>query len=310
LLLEEAIQALPPDEQAGIAARFFEGKDFPEIAQMFAITEDAARKRTSRCLAKLQAFMEKRGAKVAVQTLSGLLILPPAQEAANQALQSAIRATHAVWKGQVAAGNAVGLANHAARLLRWRFFGGMSLKFVPVVIILTGAWAVLEWHRPVPARIETLGKAWGALDQLVAQHRQFLMRTAPNTPNYQARVQEELGAISRESSRIFGEFKPLLSPPDERAHFAQFLTVGLAETLRLNPSQKTTLLSYIQKRLTQGATFNDAMKALAESTGTEASEIKAMLSPEQKQVFDQVYGADGVLLFSYAKVVALGKIGS
>src|SRR5579859_4887998 len=38
LLLEEAIQALHPDEQAGIVARFFEGRDFPEIAQMFAIT--------------------------------------------------------------------------------------------------------------------------------------------------------------------------------------------------------------------------------------------------------------------------------
>ena len=45
LLLEEALQALQPDEQAGIVARFFEGKSFQEIAEMFAITEEAARKR-------------------------------------------------------------------------------------------------------------------------------------------------------------------------------------------------------------------------------------------------------------------------
>ena len=44
-------------------------------------------------------------------------------------------------------------------------------------------------------------------------------------------------------------------------------------------------------------------------TQTEAAEIKAMLSPGQRQLFDQVYGADGVLLFSYAKAVALGRIG-
>ena len=51
------------------------------------------------------------------------------------------------------------------------------------------------------------------------------------------------------------------------------------------------------------------MKALALATETEADQIKAMLSPEQRQLFDQTYGADGVLLFSYAKAVALGKIG-
>src|SRR2546423_13943299 len=33
LLLDDALQALRPDEQAGIMARFFEGKDFQEIAQ-------------------------------------------------------------------------------------------------------------------------------------------------------------------------------------------------------------------------------------------------------------------------------------
>src|SRR2546427_649789 len=43
LLLEEALQALQPDEQAGIVARFFEGKDFQEMAEMFAISEHAAR---------------------------------------------------------------------------------------------------------------------------------------------------------------------------------------------------------------------------------------------------------------------------
>src|SRR5438105_5844487 len=85
LLLEEAVRALRPDEQAGIVAHFFEGKDFQEIAEMFAISEHAARKRTSRCLAKLQAFMRKRGATVSVPALSGLLLAPDAHAATNQA---------------------------------------------------------------------------------------------------------------------------------------------------------------------------------------------------------------------------------
>jgi RNA polymerase sigma-70 factor (ECF subfamily) len=310
LLLEEAIEALQPEEQAGIVARFFEGKDFHEIAEMFAITEDAARKRTSRCLAKLQAFMEKRGAGVTLETLSGLLLVPSAYEAAGPTLQSAIHTAHAVWKGKVAAGNAVMLANHAARLLRWRFLGGLGMKVaLPLLLIFAVAWTALEWNTAASPRIEKLGQAWGTFDNRVAEHRRFLMQTPPTAPNYQARVQAELAAISRESSRIMVELKPLLAAPDGRARLAQFLTAGLSTNLNLNATERTTLFLYIHNRLTQGATLNDAMKALAEATSTEAIEIKAMLSPAQQQGFDQIYGAHGGLLFSYAKVVAGVTIG-
>ena len=311
LLLQEAIQTLQPDEQAGIVARFFEGRDFEEIAEMFAITVDAARKRTSRCLAKLQTFMGKRGAKVSAQTLSGLLLAPPAQEATHQALESALHATHAVWKGKVAAENAVALANHAVRLLRWRFLTRLGLKVaLSLFVVFVGLWLFREWTQPVPMRIAKLGQAWGALDQRVARHRQFLIQTPPNSPNYQARIQQELEAISRESSRIIAELTPLLAAPDQRTSLATFLTAEMGETLNLDPVTKANLFSYIRTRLAQGATLNDGMKALAQTTETETIEIKGMLSPRQRQLFDQIYGADGVLLFSYAKAVALGKIGA
>ena len=311
LLLEEAIQALSPDEQVGIAARFFEGKDFQEIAQMFSISEDAARKRTSRCLTKLQAFMERRGAKVSLQALSSLLVVPPAHQAATMAVQSAIQAIHAAWQGNVSAANAVALANHAARLVRWRFLTGPSLKIgVPVLIIFLGLWMVRQPNRSASTRIERLGKAWGALDQRVAQHRQFLIQTPPTAANYQATVQQEIGAISRESSRIIGELTPLLSAPDERNHLATFLTAELDNILNLDSKQKTALFSYIQNRVSQNSTLNDAMKTLAQATTSETAEIKAMLTREQQQRFDKIYGADGVLLFSYPKAVALGKIGA
>jgi len=101
----------------------------------------------------------------------------------------------------------------------------------------------------------------------------------------------------------------LLASPDGRTRLANFLTTELGQTLNLDPARKTTLSSYIQSRLAQGATLNDGMKTLAQTTQTEATEIKAMLSPEQRQRFDQIYGADGALLFSYAKAVALGTIG-
>jgi len=310
VLLEEAIQTLHPEEQAGLFARFFEGKDFQEIAQMFAITEHAARKRTSRCLAKLQNFMAKRCARISAQTLSSLLVLPPAQEVAQHALQSALTATQAVWKGKVAAPLIFALANRSSRLMPWRFLARLSLKLaLLVLVIFVGVWAVRHSNRPVSDRMEQLGRAWGALDQRIAQHRQFLITTPPNTPGYQAKVQAELGAIGRESARIIAAVQPLLAPPDERNHLAMFLTAELANPLNLDAARKSNLFSYVQNRLAQGATLNDSMKAIAATTQTETPEIKAMLSPAQRQQFDQIYGPDGVLLFSYPKAVALRQIG-
>jgi hypothetical protein len=133
--------------------------------------------------------------------------------------------------------------------------------------------------------------------------------TPPNTPGYQAKVLTELGAIGRESARIIAEIKPLLTPPDERTQLAIFLTAELASTLNLDAAQKTNVFSYVQNRLVQGPTLNDAMKAIAAATQTETAEIKADLSPRQRQLFDQIYGPDGVLLFSYPKAVALRQIG-
>jgi len=309
LLLDEAIRALRPDEQVGIVARFFEGKDFQEIAQMFAISEHAARKRTSRCLAKLQAFMEKRRAKVTLETLSGLLIALPPLEATKHPLHPAIQAAHDVWKGKVVTGNAVALANHAMHLLRWHFFGSLTLKVgLPALVILVALWSVREWNGPA-YRLEKLGKEWAALDNRIAQHRQWIMQTPPNTPNYRQKGQEEFMAFSRESARITSQLKPLLESPKDRDRLALFLTAGLVETLSLNSSQRTALLAHIQDRLAQGASLNDAMKSIAQDTDTETTYIKAMLSPEQQQLFDKVYGVDGVLLFSYAKMVALKRIG-
>jgi RNA polymerase sigma-70 factor (ECF subfamily) len=308
-LLDEALRTLSPDEQAGIFARFFEGRDFPEIAQTFAITEHAARKRISRCLAKLQTFMQKRRAKVTLETLSGLLLALPTQEAGNQALQSAIAATHAVWKGKVAVGNAVTLANHAMQLLRWRFLGSLGLKIaVPVLVVAIAAWSVFQWHPPVTYRLNKIGKAWGVIDRRIMDHRRYVQGTPANAPNYNDIVQKQLDDIFPPSKRLMDELKPLIAP-DERKRAEAYFMAEFEAVLKLNHAQKTQLSSYVHQHMAQGATFHDAMYALGKNTRTEATEIMAMLSPEQQQMFALTFGADGVVLFSYAQVTAVGVLG-
>jgi RNA polymerase sigma-70 factor (ECF subfamily) len=308
-LLDEALQTLSPDEQAGIMARFFEGKDFPEIAVAFAITEHAARKRISRCLAKLQGFMQKRRTQVTLETLSGLLIALPPHEADGQTLQSAIAAAHAVWKGKVAVGNAVTLANHAMQLLRWRFVGSLGLKVgLPVLVVAIGVWSVFQWHPPVSYRLNKMGKEWGVIDRRIMQHRQYVMRTPQNVPNYNAIVQKQLDDIFPPSKRLMEQLKPLIVPPDERKRAEAFFMAEFDTVLKLNHAQKTKLTSYVHEHLAQGATFHDAMFAIGKHRRTEAVEIMEMLSPEQLVSFVDAFGADGVLLFSYAQVTAVGEL--
>ena len=310
LLLEDALRTLLPHEQEAILARFLERKNFREIAAMFDITELTARKRTSRALAKLQRFMFKHGASVSQHTLGSLLGLPSPHSAPPQALPSLLRTLHAVWKGQAAGAKAAALADHALRLLRWRLVAAASLKIAVCAMIPAAAvWSIGTLNRPVPTRLEKLGRAWAELDRQVAQHRLFLRTTPYTAPNYQARLQQELGAIGQQSARVISELKPLLAPPGKRHHLAMFFAAELSETLKLSPAQRAVLLSYVETRLAQGATLQDGMKILAQTTTSETAEIKATLSPEQRQLFDQIYGADGVLLFSYAKAVALGTIG-
>jgi hypothetical protein len=105
------------------------------------------------------------------------------------------------------------------------------------------------------------------------------------------------------------ELKLLILPPDERKRAEAYFMAEFEAVLKLSHVQKTQLSSYVHEHLAQGATFHDAMYALGKNTRTEAGEIKAMLSPDQQQLFDQAFGEDGVLLFSYAQVTAVGVLG-
>jgi hypothetical protein len=93
-----------------------------------------------------------------------------------------------------------------------------------------------------------------------------------------------------------------LKPAQDREQMAEFLTVEMRETLGLDASQQASLFNYVREGLAKGGSLKEAMKAMAQSTSVEAGEIKAHLSSKQRQVFDRVYGPNGLCLFQYLKV--------
>lgn len=314
-LLDEALLALPAAEQAGVMAHFFEGKSFKEVGEMLNISQDAAQKRVSRSVAKLRTFLMRRGVNVPVTALGGLLAARFAIEAKAQTLQSALQAAQAAIKGKVAAGNALALAERAARVLLWRSGAMLGMKLaLAVLLIIGGAWATRELSSSAAAsfqvsnpQVESLGKAWAQLVLRVASmRRNFSAVPAPDDPRY-ATYMADLDFTLKETARISSEFDRLLVPSRERTLMAEFLSVELGETLDLSAREKAALFSFIRNGLAQGATLGDAMKAMVKATPTEAAQIKAMLSRSQRRRFDETYSADGSCLFTFLAVAAPGK---
>ena len=313
-VLDEALLALPAAEQAGVMAHFFEGRNFKEIGEMLAISEDGAQKRVSRSLAKLRAFLAKRGAKVPMTALAGLLTAQFAREAAARTLPSAVQAAQAAAQGKMAAGNALALANQTTRLLRWHAALGWSAKLALVVfLIIGGTRAWMQWGSPPRStvlasdpRIEALAKRWSVMVLGIAGVKKEFAQTAPNDARFQTLL-DQVNSFATAAGPIRDELKVLLTPAQERDQVAEFLTAEVVETLKLEPSEKRALLSLIQDRLARGATLIDAMKAMAGDIPAEAVQIEALLSPEHRKSLESIYGADGSGLFVYLQITTAGK---
>jgi RNA polymerase sigma factor (sigma-70 family) len=308
-ILDEALASLPAAEQAGVMAHFFEGKNFKEIGEMLAISEDGAQKRVSRSVAKLRAFLRRRGAKVTLAAMAGLLTEELANQAAAETLPSAIKAAQAAAKGGTAAGKALALADHATRLLGRRAAVSLCVKMaVAVVLIGGGGWAWKEsslaphsTFQVSDPRVETLGKDWSRMVLEFARLKEASAGIPPNDPRLQ-QLMAQATPLMNESDRISSALGALLTPPQDRERLAEFLTVEIGETLNLNQAKRLAFYSFCKGRLAQGATLADAKNAMVQDLPAEIVQIKAMLSPDEQKRFDIIYSADGSGFWIYLKI--------
>jgi hypothetical protein len=72
-VLDEAIDQLAPEDRTAILLRFFERLDFKSVGEAVGGSEEAARKRVSRALEKLHAFLSHRGVTLSAAGLSAVL---------------------------------------------------------------------------------------------------------------------------------------------------------------------------------------------------------------------------------------------
>jgi hypothetical protein len=306
--VEQALFSLPAVEQACVVARFYEGRSFKELGKIFGITENGAQKKVSRSLEKLRLFFSRRGIKTSDAALSGCLWALRAPSLPTDFVHSSLRVILGGARGKAGSG-AAALAVRCLRLLTRREWFMVAARVLPLLLLVgAGVWLALlrlsfGGVGPNDSQMERLGKEWSVVVLRVAAAKHTYQPVpAPNTPPYQALMKELQYAVD-ETARIQKEVEAALKPVQDREQMAQFLTVEMRETLKLDRAQQRKVFNYVRAKLSNGATLKQAMKTVGETTSTEAGEVKAFLSVKQRQVFDRVYGADGMCLFQYCQVV-------
>lgn len=309
-LVDEALLALSAREQACVLARFLEGQSFRAIGVQQRITEDTAQKRVSRSLDKMRAFLERRGLRVAVPSIVGLLSADLARAAGPQLVETALNTVQAAAQGQAMAAKSVLLADHIGRLLAWRSAVNFVLSMAAMVLLIGGG-GFLIWNQTRPAgqfqvsdnRIDVLGRAWA----VVVQRAAFLMgfpqgRPPAGNPNRTAYDQATTFVLA-ETTRVSTELNDVLQEGRDREQVAEFLTVELRETLGLNPRQQTEVFAQLRARASQGATFKDGLRTLWGSKAEFGMVLRESLSSEQRRRFDQTYGTNAIGLLAFPGLV-------
>jgi RNA polymerase sigma factor (sigma-70 family) len=116
-LLDEAMASLGKTDRVVLALRFFENQTAAEIGHALKLNEEAAKKRISRALAKLQKYFTKRGISSTTAMLAGT-ISTNAVSAAPAGLALKISVV-AVAKGAAAGTSTFTLVKGALKIMAW-----------------------------------------------------------------------------------------------------------------------------------------------------------------------------------------------
>lgn len=166
-ILDDAIEKLSAEDRTAIVLRFFEQLDFRGVGETLGSTEEAARKRVNRALAKLQLLLKHRGV-VSSATALGTLLAAEAVSAAPVALAASVA-------GAALAGAASGSSGPVI-LFKLLTMTKLKLGIIgSVVVVGMGAFVVREHRDNLRLR-----------NQLASV---TVARTTPRTPGRTARTE-------------------------------------------------------------------------------------------------------------------------
>jgi uncharacterized protein (TIGR03435 family) len=116
-LLDRAMDKLGQKDHDALVLRFFEGRNFREVAAALGASEDAAKARVGRALEKLHRFFSRRGIASTTAILAGEMAVHSIQ-VAPAALAKSVTAV-AVAKGAAASASTLTLIKGALQIMAW-----------------------------------------------------------------------------------------------------------------------------------------------------------------------------------------------
>ncbi len=154
--LDDAVAALAEPDRRVVLLRFFERKPLREVGGQLGVSEEAAKKRVSRALDKMRAFLTGRGISLSTVALGTVLFETRAQ-ATPTGLAQTICAT--VTAGTVATSAVVAsLVTGGVRELLWLKARSLLPWAVGVAALIIGTSVMLSHREPgsqIPVALET-----------------------------------------------------------------------------------------------------------------------------------------------------------
>ncbi len=126
--IDAAMASLPKLDRNILALRYFQSKSLTEVGAAVGVSEEAARKRVDRALAKLRTFLTGRGMTMSVATVAAGIAVAPHAPSAPAALAATISSS-ALTASTAATTAGLSFANAAMKTMFW-----LKLKLAALII--------------------------------------------------------------------------------------------------------------------------------------------------------------------------------
>jgi hypothetical protein len=194
--LDDAINQLGEDDRLAVILRFFEQRDFSEVGAGLGTTEEAARKRVTRAVEKLNVILTRRGMALSAAGLgvalgAGLVSSAPARvasEIAAVALAAGMAGSEGALGLKILAGGKIKLTALAAAFA--------TAVVTPVYIGHQTQTALRAENRALQAQVESMRAAQNNGPSVAADRRMPAMVPAPTDEHRELlRLRCEVGVL-------------------------------------------------------------------------------------------------------------------
>lgn len=251
-LLDEALVQLGEKDRQAVLLHFFQKRTFGEVGDLLGMSEDTARKRTTRALEKLRKIFSKHGVDSTTAVLTGIISANFVQPA--PALLTKSVTAVAVTKGATAGISTLTFVKGALKIMAWN--KTQTAIIACAVLLLVGGTTVVTVEKQRDARLEKIWRVnkdvpTAVIDKLPPMVKMLPTKFAPPWVDWNAGSNGDKFVGARAPVSYIARYAYAISPsrirfvdkePTNRFDFIATLSQGSAEALQRQLKAKLGLV--------------------------------------------------------------------